>query len=212
MSYGYECLELLTENYSESLNLHRDLAEKAIALNESDSRAHYAMACAHFLSRQMELANLEAARAVELNPSEYHNICMSGYMLKAVGRVEESIACFNESLRRNPLAPNSCLRALGEIEYHEKNYAQSAIVLARMSPSYIQRVSSLAAAYGQLRYEDAALAMAQEFRKLAATRPGCPAGDKSEDWRKLYRLIYAYMSEEDFEHMLEGLGKAGLPA
>ena len=142
--YGYECAELVAENYAESLDRHRELAEKAIALDESESRGHYAMVCAHQLFGQLEIADLHAARAVELNPSEYHNICNRGYTLMCLGRAEESAATFDESLRRNPLAPNSCLLGLGLIEYLEKNYGQSAIALSRMTPSYVQRVSSLA--------------------------------------------------------------------
>ena len=211
MSYGYECDALLTENYSETLDHHRELAEKAIALDESDSRGHYAMVCALQLSGQFELADVHAARALELNPSEYHNICNRGYTLMSLGRIRESIAYFNESLRRNPLAPNSCLLALGLIEYLETNYGQSIIALSRMSPSYIQKFCSLAAAYGQLEYEDAARAAGREFQCLAEERPSIPASAETKDWRAYWRLAFPYVNKESFEHVLEGIGKARLP-
>ncbi len=212
ISYGNECGELLAENYSEALDRHRELAEKAIALDESDSRGHHAMVRYHQLSGQLELADLHAARAVELNPSEFHNICSRGYTLMCLGRVEESVACFNESLRRNPFAPNSCLLAFGLMEYFGTNYGQSAIALSRMSPSYIHRVSCLAATYAQLGYEDEARAAAREFRSLAEVRPGCPTGDDTKDWQVFWRRMYPYVSQEAFEHLLEGIGKAGFPA
>lgn len=210
-SYGYECWDLLAENYSQSLDRHRELAEKAIALDDSDSRGHYAMSCAHQLSGQLELADLHAARAVDLNPSEYHNLCTRGYTLMCLGRVEESVACFNESLRRNPLAPNSCLLALGLMEYFETNYGQSAITLARLSGDQVRRASCLTAVYSQLGYEDAALAAAQEFRRVAEERPGCPTGDDAKDWHVFWRQIYPFMRQEAYEHLLEGIGKGGLP-
>jgi TolB-like protein/DNA-binding CsgD family transcriptional regulator len=138
MSYGYECHQLLTMSYAESLERHRELAEQAVALDESDSRGHYALACALVLDGQYERADLHATRAMELSPSEYHNICNRGYTLMSLGRIAESVACFDESLRRNPLAPNSCLMALGLIEHLGANYGQSAVALSRMTAPYVQ--------------------------------------------------------------------------
>ena len=211
MSYGYECWDLLTENYSETLDRHRELAEKAIALDESNSKGHYAMAFANQLTGQFELADLHAVRAVELNPNEYHNVCNRGYTLMCLGRMEESVVFFNDSIRRNPFAPNSCLLALGLIEYHETNYGQSAIAFSKLSAEQIRRESGLTAAYSQLGYEDAAHKAVREFRKLAEVRPGCPTGDDSEDWQRFWRMIFPFMKREAFEHLLEGIGKAGLP-
>ena len=129
----------------------------------------------------------------------------------SLGRIRESIAYFNESLRRNPLAPNSCLLALGLIEYLETNYGQSIIALSRMSPSYIQKFCSLAAAYGQLEYEDAARAAGREFQCLAEERPSIPSSAETKDWRAYWRLAFPYVNKESFEHVLEGIGKARLP-
>ena len=124
---------------------------------------------------------------------------------------EQSVDCFSESLRRNPLAPNSCLLALGNIEYQEENFGQSAITLARMTPSYIARLSSLAATYSQLGYDDAARDAAREFWALVETRPGCPLPEDSGSWRNHWRLLYPWCSEESFEKLLDGIARAGMP-
>ena len=211
ITYAYECAELAAPNYSESLERHHEFAEKALALDPSDSRGHYAMSCAHTLFGRFELGYQHAERALDLNPSEYHNICGVGYSLMCLDRFEESSKAFTDSLRRNPLAPNSCLLALGNIEYQEGNYGQSAITLSRMTPSYITRLSSLAATYAQLGYEDAARAAADEFWKLVESRPGCPLPDDSSGWRNHWRLLYPWGDEENFEKLLEGFSKAGLP-
>lgn len=210
-AYANECFELAAPNYAESIERHQELAEQALALDSSDSRSHYAMSCAHTLFGQFELGYQHAERALDLNPSEYHNICGVGYSLMCLDRFEESSKAFTDSLRRNPLAPNSCLLALGNIEYQEENYGQSAITLSRMTPSYIMRVSSLAATYAQLGYEDAARAAAKEFWKLVESRPGCPSSDDSKGWRLHWRLLYPWGDEESFEKLLEGFAKAGLP-
>lgn len=211
MTYGYACDQMLAENYTESLGRHREFAEQAVALDESDSRGHYAMTCAFMLEGEFERAELHAARAMELNPGEYHNICNRGYVLMSLGRTRESVACFDDSLRRNPLAPNSCLLALGLIEYVETNYGQSANALSRMTMPYPQKASTLAAAFAQLGDRNAARAAAREFRRLSKTVPSCPNGSKSEDWQAFWRRAYPYLKEDAFKHMIEGIGKAELP-
>ena len=209
--FGHECHQLLTEDYAESLKRHIELAEQAIAVNESDSRGHYAMSCALILSHQFERADRHAARGLDLNPSEYHNICTRGYTLMSLGRIEESIACFTDSLRRNPLAPNSCLLAVGLIEYLEANYGQSASALSRMTGYQLQRTSALAAACAQVGYQDAAHKATREFMRLSQDVPVCPKGKGALGWREFWRLAYPGLRDDDFEHMLDGIGKAGLP-
>lgn len=211
MCFGYECDLLLAENYAESLERHIELAEQAIAVDESDSRGHYAIACGLMLDGQFERADLHAARGVDLNPSEYHNLCNRGYSLMSLGRVEESVACFTESLRRNPLAPNSCLLAVGLIEYLETNYGQAANALSRMTGYQLQRASTLAAACAQVGYEDAAHKAAEEFKRLSEEIPIRPTGADGSDWRNFWRRAYPYLRDDAFEHVLEGLRKAALP-
>ncbi len=212
LCYGYACWDLLADNYSQSLDRHRELAERAVAQDEKNSRGHYALCCTHHLTGQLVLADLHAARAVELNPSEYHNICARAYTLLWLDRVEESLACFAQSLRRNPLAPNSCLMALGLYEYTEGNYAQSCLALSRLTGDHVRRASCLAAAYSQLGYQDAANSAAQAFRELISARHGAPAGRDRREWQSFWRRIYPFVRRENFDHLLEGISKAGLPA
>lgn len=211
ITYAYELCELASKDYVESLERHQEFAEKALALDPNDSRGHYAMSCAHTLFGRFDLGYQHAQRALELNPSEYHNICGLGYSLMCLDRFEESSRAFTNSLRSNPLAPNSCLLALGSIEYQEGNYGQSAITLSRMTPSYIARLSSLAATYAQLGYEDAARRAAKEFWELVELRPGCPPPDDPKSWRNHWRLLYPWGSDDTFEKLLEGFHKVGLP-
>ncbi|MEJ2122839.1 MAG: LuxR C-terminal-related transcriptional regulator [Alphaproteobacteria bacterium] len=211
MCFGYECDLLLAEDYAESLKRHTELALLAVAANEADSRGHYALTCALMLDGQYERADFHAARGMELNPSEYHNLCNRGYSLMALGRIEESVACFTDSLRRNPLAPNSCLLAVGLIEYLEANYGQSAGALSRMTGYQVQRASTLAAACAQAEYEDAAHSAVQEFRRLRKDRPILPTAKVPSAWRDFWRRVYPYLRDEDFERLLEGIGKAALP-
>ena len=210
MSYGYECDQLLAEDYEQALQHHIELAEKSIQLDESDSRAHYAMLCAYSLKGEFDLADQHAVRAVELNPSEYHNLCSRGYTLMSLEDFEHSVDCFNESLRRNPLAPNSCLLALGLMEYLRNSYTQSAIAFSRMLPSYLQKTSSMAASFGQLGNESEAVSAAEKFHQIAVGRSNFPARPEG-DWAQFWGKVYPHLGRTGFAHLMDGLGKAGLP-
>jgi tetratricopeptide (TPR) repeat protein len=211
MTYGYECDLLLTENYGESLARHIEYAERAVALDEADSRSHYAMVCALLMDGHYEKADSHAVRALELNPSEYHNLCSRGYTLMSLGRNEDSLACFNQSLRRNPLAPNSCLMALGLIEYLEEHYGQSSNILARITASPIQKASTLAAASAQAGNDAAAQEAVSDFARLSREVPFRPSGSNSGDWRYFWELAYPYLKGDSFDHLLDGIAKAKLP-
>ena len=208
MAYGYECDQLLADDYARALDEHSRLAQKAVELDESDSRAHYAMLCAWSLRGEFELADQHARRAVELNPSEYHNLCSRGYTLMALDDFSHSVDCFTESLRRNPLAPNSCLLALGLMEYLSGHFDQSAVAFFRMSPTYLQKQSSMAAAFGQLGQDDDADQAARVFREEARQRPGYP-GSSDENWHRFWSRLYPHLGEEGFARFVEGLSKAG---
>ena len=211
LSYDYICDQLLTDRYEEWVSRHVKYAEQAVAADESYSRAHYALACASLFSGNTARADRHAARSVELNPSEYHNLCLRGYTLMSLGRNDDSLASFDQSLRRNPLAPSSCMRALGIMDYLDTNYRQSIVDLSRVGVSYIQKASTLAAAFGQLEQEDDARAAAQEFWALSKEIPICPASSGSKDWRPFWQRVYFYLQPDALEHILDGIGKVELP-
>ena len=211
MSYGYECDQLLADDYNHSLSRHLQYAEAAIRTDDADSRGHYAMGCALSMYRRYHEADSHSVRALELNPGEYHNLCCRGYTLMALGELEASVACFNESLRRNPLAPNSCLFALGLIEYLREKYGQAAYIFSRLSQTVLQKDSSLAATYGQLGYSEIAKIAGQEFQDTARRRSGYPAGASSKEWRQYWERVYAYLRPGELEHVLDGINKSGFP-
>jgi hypothetical protein len=129
----------------------------------------------------------------------------------SLGHRVESVACFGRSLRRNPLAPNSCLLGLGLIEYLETNYGQCVMALSRMKASWFQKPSLLAAAYAQLGYARSARAASHECRRMAKELPSGPATRDGRGWLRLWQRAFPYLKRPDaFEHLLEGLDKAGL--
>ena len=208
----YEHWSHFAENHLEAMNRGLEFARKAVALDDMDSRAHYALSHAYFCEGQHELAEFHIEQAVTLNPSEYHNLCQKGWVLACMGKHDESTSCLTDSLRRNPFAPNSCLLALGISDYLARRYQGATVALTRLSSDFPRKFSFLAASYAQLGRDDEAHAAAAEFQELMGPEPTTLQGGDSERWRDHWFKLFQFMNPEDFEHLLEGLRKAGLPA
>ena len=208
---AFEYLGHYAEDQLDALSRSLEFARKAVALDGTDSRGHYALGCAYFFNGQQELAEFHAEQAIELNPSEYHNICLKGWVLSCTDRHEESTTCLTDSLRCNPYAPDSCYFALGIADYVACKYQGAVVAFTRLSGDLPRKLSCLAASSAQLGRESEAHAAAAEFRKLVPELPG-PGGNEIAQWREHWSRLFRFMDPEPFEHLLEGLRKAGLPA
>ncbi len=211
-SYMYEHWGHLAEDYSEVLNRSLEYGKKAVALDDNDSRAHYAVGHAYFCEGRHELAEFHVEKALALNPSEYHNLCFKGYLLACTGRHDESRSCLTDSIRHNPLAPNSCLCALGISDYLARRYDGATVMLTRLSSDLPRKFSCLAASFAQLGHDTEARAAAVEFRNLMDPKLVTLLGNDDEKWRDHWANMFSIFAPEDLEHLLEGLRKAGLPA
>lgn len=201
------------EDYRDMVKRSLEYGQRAVALDDQDSRAHYAVGHGYICLAQHDMAEAHVDQALALNPGEYHNLCFKGYMLACTGRHEESQVAFEESIRRNPLSPKSCFCGVGLSDYLASNYADATVMLRRLSGyGYFQhKFSGLAAAHAQLGNEDQANEAVQEYRtQLGPARVSDLEGN-SATWREHLSNVYSILQPDDLEHMFEGLRKAGLP-
>jgi len=211
-SYQDEHWGHLAEDTTEILSRGIEYGQKAVALDDNDSRAHYAVGHAYFCTGRHELAEFHIEKALALNPGEYHNLCFKGYLLACTGRHEESRTCLTDSIRHNPLAPNSCLCALGMSDYLARRYDGATVMLTRLSSDLPRKYSCLAASFAQLGHDTEAREAAEEFRNLMDPKLVSLLGNDDEKWRDHWANMFSIFAPEDLEHLLEGLRKAGLPA
>jgi TolB-like protein/Tfp pilus assembly protein PilF len=202
---------LLSEDHHKAVSKALEFGQKAVDLDDKDSRAHYAIGHAYFSLGQHEQAEFHVEKALALNPSEYHHLCAKGYLLACTGRHDESMLCFSESLRRNPLAPNSCYCGLGISDYMASRYKEAAAVLAMLSSDLPRKFSLLAASHAQLGNKDKAREAVREYCKLMDTELVSLLKDDPTKWREHWANLYSILIPEDFEHLLQGLRKAGMP-
>ena len=201
-----------SEAPEEALERAYSLARKAVALDDADSSARYALTNTCFYRGQHELAKAHIDKSLELNPNDYHNICTKGWFLAFSDHPSAGVDCSIEAMRLNPLAPETCLFAIGMGEYVAERYEEALEAFGKVKGWGVRRPAWIAACYAQLGQDVQAQALAAEVRELAPSDPSVPNEGDIERWRAYWTRINKFENSEDQERFLHGLRKAGLPA
>jgi adenylate cyclase len=198
--------EHINEWRSEAEELLRqgcDLAKKAVALDEADPDAHNALACAYLWLGQHDKAIAEYERTIGLDPNNARAHVEIGWVLHYAGRSAEAIEPINCGMRLDPQYPDAYLHILAQVYFRLDLFEEAASLLKRRiirkPDTDISRVL-LAATYGYL--GRAADAKAQWADALAAN-PNFSLEQR--------RRVLPYKDPADFQQVVEGLRKAGLP-
>jgi hypothetical protein len=90
-------------------------------------------------------------------------------------------------------------------------------LVSRIEDSAYQRTQrraseNLAASFAQLGRNTEARAAAVEFRASMDPKLSSLLGNDRNKWRDHWAKMFSIFTHEDFEHLLAGLRKAGLPA
>ena len=186
-------------------SLHRafELSEKAIALDESNAFAHFALCTALMWAKRLEESEAEAEKALAIEPNLADGYAVLGAIKVYSGEPGVAVDSLHHSMRLDPHYRDIFLHILAQAYFQMGQYKKSVVALKRRlirkPDSDISRVL-LAAAYGHLGELDKARAEWQEALRINP--------DYSLEHR---RQILPYKDTSDFEHMVAGLAKARLP-
>ncbi|ASY59072.1 adenylate/guanylate cyclase domain-containing protein [Sinorhizobium sp. CCBAU 05631] len=179
-----------------------ELATRAVALDDRDPRAHWALSIVELYSRRHDVAISEAQRAIVLNPNFAEGHVSLGEALNYSARADEALKHFDRAKVLNPYFPDVLLHFQALASFHLGRYEQAVGLLKeRLTRNPVTDVSRalLAASYGHLgRFDDARAAWQEVFR----VNP-----DYSLEYR---RKVLPYKNPDDFELVVDGLCKAGL--
>ena len=190
-----------------------EYAQKAVALDDLDSRAHLALARGYYRAKaNYELAEAQYEIAIALNPNDVWNYCSKGLLLTCSGRLEEGISCENYALRLNPLLPDYCLRSIGVAHYLGRRYEDAIATFGKMSYLPTEILGYLAASYAQLGRDGEACATATECHDRAVAEFAFDLDDDVERWRAYWLRFIPLKEVTDRDHLFDGLRKAGLIA
>src|SRR5262249_13178657 len=103
-----------------------ELSRKAVELDPHDSRTHIELAWSYLHGKgDLELARIQVELALELNPNDYNNYCVGGWLSACSGDLAHAVACSSEALRRSPIIADSCLETRLVAEYLAGNYQEA---------------------------------------------------------------------------------------
>ena len=189
-----------------------EYAQKAVALDDLDSRAHLGLARAYRVKAKHELAEAQFETAIALNPNDVWNYCGKGFFMTCLGRLDEGISCDTYALRLNPLLPDTCLYSIGIAHYLGRRYEEAISTFGKMSYLPAETLGCLAASYAQLGRDDEARATAKECRDRIVAEFAFRLDDDVERWRAYWLRFIPLKEASDRDHLFDGLRKAGLPA
>jgi TolB-like protein len=173
----------------------------ALAATRLDPQNAYArcwLGVVHFFRGENEKFEAEAQLALSLNPNDPETLADVGHYYAFMGQFARGAELSRRAQLLNPLHPDWYHFSFARLHYNEKNYEQAIADLEKIGlPHFYWTHMLTAAAKGQLGHTDAADALARVFE----VKPNFSARVELRKWNA---------APADFEHILDGLRRAGL--
>jgi len=172
-------------------------ARRAAELDPTDARGFGELGFAYLYRKEHDAAIEAYTHALKLNPNDADLLSDFADALAHSGQNEEAISHLQRAMRLNPFYPDQYLWHLGGAYYNLKQYEDVIKTVGKMNnPTEGQRM--LAASHAQLGQIDLARSIAEKHRVV---HPNFSI----DRWAK----VIPDRLEEDTQHFLEGLKKAG---
>ncbi|MEM7224992.1 MAG: adenylate/guanylate cyclase domain-containing protein [Pseudomonadota bacterium] len=187
-----------SESQDEALDKALELAQQAALTDESDARGFGELGFVHLYRKEHDAAIRAYTRALTLNPNDADLMSDMADAMAHSGQSEKAIELLQKAMRLNPFYPDQYLWHLGGAYFNLKRYDEAVDTLLYMhNPTEGRRL--LAACYGQMgkltEAQDQAAKVLEAHPNFSLERWASVQPDKFED---------------DVEHFVEGLKKAGL--
>ena len=190
------------KSLQDSIEKGIEAAQKALALDDSNARAHALLGDFYWLKREYDKAISEGERAIALAPGEAVVHIMYAKNLVFAGRSEEAIPLFQKAIRLNPVGTTNlylnfghALRMTGKFEEAVSAYRKS----IQLSPDNILTHNSLAATYSMMGREKEARAEAAEVIRI-----------NPKFSLDLFAKRQVYKDQSEINKLVDALRKAGL--
>ncbi len=209
-------LDELWSNWSTDWNaaaeLALDWAQRAVALDALDNRARVNLGVAYHLGKgNLEAAQVQFAKALELNPNDADAYCLQGWCHVYAGEGDEAIACTDKAMRLSPFDIYECHSAQVAAHYIARRYAEALTSLGRIPDPGYEIDAYRAACCAQLgRDAEARQAMDAYMREASDEIANWP-GEDPEGWRRHWAQSQPFQDTGNLEHLLDGFRKAGMP-
>ena len=178
-------------------------ARRALELNDQEPVSHMALGNVLLWRRDHKGALAEFARMIALDPNFAQGHTATGLALMYAGEPARALEPFAIAMRLDPHYPDIVLHFLAQANFSLGKYeiaAQQLLDRIARNPSTDASRMLLASCYGHLgRAEDARAVWAE----LLKVNPDFSLAQRAR--------VLPYKNPDDFQRILEGLAKAGLP-
>ena len=183
-----------------TLKLAEEAARKAVELASSNHLAWASLARVHFFQREQQSFRNAVERAVALNTMDGDSHASLGEMLTFSGDAERGLELVERAKQLNPNHPGWYWYANFYQAYKQRDYRAALNFALKVNlPGHWAQPMLVAVACGQLGETELAAKALGELLKLRPDVSNTARKDLSKWW-----------NDDDVEHLLEGLRKAGL--
>ncbi len=178
-------------------------ARQAVQLDERNPYALWALGMASLWARRYDKAVSAAERAIAFNPNFALGHLVLGVAQHYSGRSEGALKYFERAVALDPYCPEIWLHLQAQATYQLGRYPETVGLLKRrilLNPDTDASRVLLAASYGQMGLVEEAR---EAWREALRVNPAYSLEQR--------RKVLPYKNPEDFERVVEGLRKAGLP-
>ncbi len=201
-TYGNDAANGWAEDPDQAIALSLEIAERAVAMDDSEAQAHFAFAVVLLWHRQHDRALAEAERAIALSPNFAHMHMAKAHILGYMGEGNRAIETLDAYRKLDPhhpaIAHYFMAEALSQLGRYEDAIASLKQRLAH-EPDSETSYALLASCYGHLGRVDQARAAWAEVMRIA---PGFSIEQR--------RRVLPFRDPAVFERRVEGLRKAGI--
>ncbi len=192
---------------SESVKKAFTLAQKAIALRETEGSGHKLLTMVYIIQRQHDMAIAEGERAIALGPNDGEAHAFLAYTLHFAGRFEDAIVHIEKAMRLHPHYPAWHLMVLADCYFMAGRYDESIAVNKQL----LER-----ARRGEFRIYIGHLGLAVNYMLLGREEEARFHAAEALRANPSYSLEAAqsrnpYKDPADMERLLDALRKAGIP-
>ena len=206
----YNYMACWTVDREHALSKAYDMAQRAVALDETDSFPHTLLGVIHLFRREYHQARVEILEGVERNPNDFLARRYYGMFLAATGDPEAGIEQIELGRRLNPFDTRWVPWDRGIVCFTAHRYDEAIAALEHARNPINEVRGWLAASYAQAGRLQDAKATLEEFLRIAETDMARFPGRKLEDWEPYWHGAFEYQYQKDFDHLFDALRKAGL--
>ncbi len=184
-----------------SLEVGREIAQRAVRMDEEETHAHFALGAAHMWNREYDLALAKAARGLALSPNSAEGLRMKAHIQVFAGDPAGALENVETYMKRDPHYPDIALQLVADARFALGEYEPAIAAIEQRlarNPRSETAYALLASCYGQL-------GRAEECREAWEETLRINPGFSMERRRR----VLPFRNPEDFERRVEGLRKGG---